>query len=169
MSCLATLPLKNSSVWCWRVWVGSGWGLGLQEERPAFCASHKSTCVCVCVCVCIHIYIYIYIYQQHKHFSTTVVSGTGLSSRVEKQTGAVTVTLTASNHSSASCNIKALLHGLFSIVVSITIDQCQLPWINFRCGLLSIKIDYYQLFSTLTWFTDVKGIRCKCAEGLLQW
>ena len=116
---------------------------------------------CVCVCVCI--------YQQHKqHFLTTAVSGTGFPSRVETQTAAVAVTLTASTHSSASYNIHALLHGSCSRLASITIDQCQLPCINLCYGLLSLKIDNHQLFPTRTWFTRAKGIRCKCTKNLLQ-
>ena len=134
---------------------GPRWGLGLQEERPAFCASHKSIKVYICMYIYMYVYIYIYIYiytynSNTKHFSTTAVSGTGLSSRVENQTGASTLTLTAGSHTSASCNIHALLHGLVSRLVSITICQCQLPCINFCYGLLSIKIANHQLFSTLS-------------------
>jgi hypothetical protein len=111
---------------------GPRWGLGLQEERPAFCTFHKTK------------YIYIYIKATQ-----TLFNNSGLRNRtfipcgkanrcnnpylnitpvqqslLKHHTGAVILTLTASSHSSASCNIKALLHGLLSRVVSITIDQC---------------------------------------------
>jgi hypothetical protein len=130
----AALPLKNSPIWGW-VGLGGVWAFRKSDQHFVPLTNQSK---------------YIYIQQQHKHFSTTAVSGTRLSSRVENQTGAVTLTLTAGSHTSASCNIHALLHGLVSRLVSITIYQCQLPCINFCYGLLSIKIANHQLFSTLS-------------------
>jgi hypothetical protein len=68
---------------------GPRWGLGLQGRATSIlCLSQ----IKVCVCIYIYIYIHEYIHQQHKHFSTTAISGTGLSSSAEQQTSAVTLT-----------------------------------------------------------------------------
>ena len=60
---------------------------------------------------------------------------------MDKQTGAVTVTLTASSHSSASCDTHAPTHGLF---ISISVNYHALHSVTDYCQLTSIIISYFR-------------------------